>query len=199
MEAEAPDQPTDLPRHAWPGVLKRTLREFNGDHLTDLAAALTYYGVLAIFPDARRDRVAARAARALGHAVADQQPGQRGARPAKQIFTSAIQNVQHSQGTAGVAFVVGPGGGTVVGVRLRRGVHARLQRRLGRGGGPSLLQDAAHPAGGDLRDGRAPHAQRRCGRVHGGTGAEAGQPDRRRLLTRCRCGTSPSGRCWRCS
>ncbi|KOG42324.1 ribonuclease [Streptomyces decoyicus] len=32
------------------GVVKRTLREFKEDNLTDWAAALTYYGVLAIFP-----------------------------------------------------------------------------------------------------------------------------------------------------
>lgn len=32
------------------GTVKRTLREFKEDNLTDRAAALTYYGVLAIFP-----------------------------------------------------------------------------------------------------------------------------------------------------
>src|SRR5688500_18184159 len=32
------------------GVLKRTIREFKQDNLTDWAAALTYYGILAIFP-----------------------------------------------------------------------------------------------------------------------------------------------------
>ncbi|WP_330248604.1 MULTISPECIES: YihY/virulence factor BrkB family protein [unclassified Streptomyces] len=32
------------------GAVKRTLREFKEDNLTDWAAALTYYGVLAIFP-----------------------------------------------------------------------------------------------------------------------------------------------------
>ncbi len=31
-------------------TLKRTLREFSEDHGTDWAAALTYYGVLALFP-----------------------------------------------------------------------------------------------------------------------------------------------------
>src|SRR6186713_3577931 len=31
-------------------TLKRTLTEFSQDNLTDWAAALTYYGVLAIFP-----------------------------------------------------------------------------------------------------------------------------------------------------
>src|ERR1700755_1315435 len=45
-----PKQPTDGPKPAWGGVIKRTLREFKDDNLTDLAAALTYYGVLAIFP-----------------------------------------------------------------------------------------------------------------------------------------------------
>ncbi|WUW67805.1 YihY/virulence factor BrkB family protein [Streptomyces sp. NBC_01455] len=32
------------------GAVKRTVREFKDDNLTDWAAALTYYGVLAIFP-----------------------------------------------------------------------------------------------------------------------------------------------------
>ncbi|WP_029433618.1 YihY/virulence factor BrkB family protein [Blastococcus sp. URHD0036] len=32
------------------GTLKRTLKEFSEDELTDRAAALTYYGVLALFP-----------------------------------------------------------------------------------------------------------------------------------------------------
>src|SRR6478609_5391708 len=32
------------------GTLKRTLKEFQEDNLTDWAAALTYYGVLALFP-----------------------------------------------------------------------------------------------------------------------------------------------------
>ncbi len=45
-----PDRPTDLSRRAWTGVLKRTFREFKQDDCTDWAAALTYYGVLAIFP-----------------------------------------------------------------------------------------------------------------------------------------------------
>jgi membrane protein len=48
--SEAPERPTDLGRKAWWQVLKRTFREFKRDNLTDLAAALTYYGVLSIFP-----------------------------------------------------------------------------------------------------------------------------------------------------
>src|ERR687893_2176062 len=42
------------PAHARKGslfqTLKRTLTEFSEDELTDRAAALTYYGVLSIFP-----------------------------------------------------------------------------------------------------------------------------------------------------
>jgi membrane protein len=42
--------PTDIPRPGWMAVLKRTMVEFKEDNLTDWAAALTYYAVLALFP-----------------------------------------------------------------------------------------------------------------------------------------------------
>lgn len=45
-----PKGPTDLPRRSWWPVLRRTVREFRADNLTDWAAALTYYGVLSLFP-----------------------------------------------------------------------------------------------------------------------------------------------------
>jgi membrane protein len=44
------DDPTDLRRHDWMAVLRRTIREFQADELTDRAAALTYYSILALFP-----------------------------------------------------------------------------------------------------------------------------------------------------
>ena len=46
----APSAPTRLTRREWVGVLRRTVREFRDDNLTDWAAALTYYAVLALFP-----------------------------------------------------------------------------------------------------------------------------------------------------
>jgi membrane protein len=46
----APDDPTDLPSRSWWQILKRTVREFQDDNLTDWAAALTYYGVMSLFP-----------------------------------------------------------------------------------------------------------------------------------------------------
>ncbi len=106
-DAEAPDQPTDLPRRAWGGVLKRTFREFNADHLTDLAAALTYYGVLAMFPMLI---VIVSLLGLLGHSVTQpliQNLGSVAPGPAKTILTSAIHNIQSRPGTAGVVFVVG--------------------------------------------------------------------------------------------
>ncbi len=45
-----PDSPSDLKKTSWGYVLKRTMREFSKDQCTDLAAALTYYAVLALFP-----------------------------------------------------------------------------------------------------------------------------------------------------
>jgi membrane protein len=45
-----PDSPTDVPPSGWLATLKRTAKEFKNDNLTDWAAALTYYAVLALFP-----------------------------------------------------------------------------------------------------------------------------------------------------
>ena len=109
-ERRVADQPTDLPRGAWRGVVKRTLREYRADDLGDLAAALTYYAVLAIFPMLI---VLVSLLGLLGQSVtqplidnlAKVAPG-----AARQIFTSAVHNIQANQGTAGVLFVVGLAG-----------------------------------------------------------------------------------------
>jgi membrane protein len=50
VERRAPDTPTGLSKRSWVAVLKGSLREFKDDELTDRAAALTYYGVLSLFP-----------------------------------------------------------------------------------------------------------------------------------------------------
>ncbi len=88
-------------------LLKRTVREFKDDNLTDWAAALTYYGVLAIFPAlivlvSVLGLIGESATQPLIDNVGKVAPG-----PAKEIFTSAIENLQGSQGSAGVLFVVG--------------------------------------------------------------------------------------------
>src|SRR3954453_22486319 len=102
-----PEGPTKLGGRSWFGVLKRTGKEFSADNLTDWAAALTYYGILSIFPAlialiSILGLVGQSATQPLIDNLGAVAPG-----PAKQIFTSAIQNLQKSQGAAGVAFVVG--------------------------------------------------------------------------------------------
>jgi membrane protein len=49
-DSRKPDDPTDVKKPSWGYVFKRTIREFGRDKCTTLAAALTYYAVLAIFP-----------------------------------------------------------------------------------------------------------------------------------------------------
>jgi membrane protein len=49
-EKGTPNDPTDLPARSWKDILKRTVKEFQDDNLTDWAAALTYYGVMSLFP-----------------------------------------------------------------------------------------------------------------------------------------------------
>jgi membrane protein len=105
-EREAPQRVSDLPRSAAGGLIKRTVKEFNDDHLTDLAAALTYYGVLSIFPMiivivSALGLIGHSATQPLIHNLSTVAPG-----PARQIFTSAIRNVQSHQAAAGVLFIV---------------------------------------------------------------------------------------------
>ena len=45
-----PDSPGDLTKPSWKYVVRKTMREFSKDECTDLAAALNYYAVLALFP-----------------------------------------------------------------------------------------------------------------------------------------------------
>jgi membrane protein len=106
-ERAAPDGPTDLRGRSWGGVLSRTVREFKEDHLTVWAAALTYYGILAIFPAiialvSILGLIGPSATQPLLDNVAQVAPG-----PAKDILTSTIENLQNSRGSAGVMFFVG--------------------------------------------------------------------------------------------
>src|SRR5204863_3534751 len=103
----APDSPTGLGAGSWWGVLKRTVREFRADNLTDWAAALTYYGILAIFP-ALLALVSILGL--IGHSAIQPLINNLGAvapGPAKTILTGALQNLQKSQGAAGIMLIVG--------------------------------------------------------------------------------------------
>ncbi|MDP9403602.1 MAG: YihY/virulence factor BrkB family protein [Actinomycetota bacterium] len=107
---QAPQGPTDLEPRSWRGVAKRTVREFKEDELTDRAAALTYYGVLAIFPAILAlvsilGLVGPSATQPLIDNLGKVAPG-----AAKDIFTTAVQNLQKSRGAGGILFIVGLAG-----------------------------------------------------------------------------------------
>jgi membrane protein len=109
-DERAPDEPSDLPKRSWWGVLKRTGKEFSDDNLTDWAAALTYYSILSIFPAlialvSILGLVGDSATQPLIDNIGAVAPG-----PAKEIFTSAIENLQRSEGAAGLLFIVGLAG-----------------------------------------------------------------------------------------
>jgi membrane protein len=104
---DAPEGPTKLPKQSWLNVLKRTAKEFQEDNLTDWAAALTYYGVLAIFPAlialvSILGLVGTSATQPLLDNLNTVAPG-----PAKDILTNAVSGLQRSRGAAGLLFFVG--------------------------------------------------------------------------------------------
>ena len=106
----APETPTHLGLRSWFGVLRRTFKEFSADNLTDLAAALTYYGVLAIFPAlialvSILGLIGHSATQPLIQNLDKLAPG-----PAHQIFQGAIKSLQHSRGAAGIIFIAGIAG-----------------------------------------------------------------------------------------
>jgi membrane protein len=49
-DSRKPASPADVTKPSWKYIAKKTLREFTKDQCPDLAAALTYYSVLSIFP-----------------------------------------------------------------------------------------------------------------------------------------------------
>jgi membrane protein len=103
----APDGPTDLSGRSWLAVLKRTVKEFRADNLTDWAAALTYYGVLAIFPAIIAlisiiGLIGPSATQPILDNLATLTPG-----PANDILSGAVKQVAGSQGGASIAFVFG--------------------------------------------------------------------------------------------
>src|SRR3954452_8940197 len=103
----ATERPTDLASSSWLGAVKRTVREFKEDELSDRAAALTYYGVLAIFPAMLAlvsilGLLGKSTTQPLIDNLGKVAPG-----AAKGIFVGAIKNLQSSPSTGGILFIVG--------------------------------------------------------------------------------------------
>ncbi|MGW2570851.1 YihY/virulence factor BrkB family protein [Streptomyces sp. NPDC001537] len=107
VERAAPDTPTKLPKGAWAAVLKGSLKEFKDDELADRAAALTYYGVLSLFPALL---VLVSLLGITGRSATDKvltnirqlTPGS-----ARDIITRAVEQLQNNSGTGSVMALVG--------------------------------------------------------------------------------------------
>jgi YihY family inner membrane protein len=105
-DGDAPERPTQLPSGSWWAAVKRTMREFQVDNLSDRAAALTYYSVLSIFPALLMlvslvDLAGSRTIQTLLDNLGQVAPGS-----VNQILATAIENLQQTHGSAGVLALV---------------------------------------------------------------------------------------------
>ncbi|MGC9671344.1 YhjD/YihY/BrkB family envelope integrity protein [Planosporangium sp. 12N6] len=105
---QGPSGPTELGKRSWWEVLKRTAKEFQSDNLGDWAAALTYYGVLSMFPGLLLLISVLRltgpgTTAALINSVTGVAPG-----PAREVLRSAAASLERGQQTtAGAVAVIG--------------------------------------------------------------------------------------------
>ncbi|MER7165214.1 YihY/virulence factor BrkB family protein [Micromonospora sp. NPDC000207] len=105
---DGPDSPTDLSGTGWKATMRRTVKEFSEDGLTDWAAALTYYGVLSIFPGmlvlvSLLGLLGPGATQGVRDTVEQAVPEEN----IRQIIDAAISQAQQNGGLAGVAAVIG--------------------------------------------------------------------------------------------
>ncbi|WP_189885716.1 YihY/virulence factor BrkB family protein [Streptomyces xantholiticus] len=102
-----PEGPTDMAKKSWRAVLRRTLNEFKDDELADRAAALTYYGVLSLFPAllvlvSVLGITGESATRALLDNIRKLTPG-----AARDVLTNAVEQLQGQGGTGSVLAIAG--------------------------------------------------------------------------------------------
>jgi membrane protein len=103
-------RPAKLPKRAWGDVLKRTFSEFKEDNLTDWAAALTYYGIVSIFPAlialvSILGLIGQSATKPILDNLGGFAPG-----PAHEILSNALHGLTQSRSPASILFVVGLAG-----------------------------------------------------------------------------------------
>jgi membrane protein len=105
---QGPTSPAKLGARSWWAALKRTVKEARRDNITDWAAALTYYGMLSIFPGLL---VLISAVGLAGPTTTDRilnsltglAPG-----PTRDLLRDAVRNLQQGhRSTAGVLAIVG--------------------------------------------------------------------------------------------
>ena len=136
-DERGPDSPTDLTKQSWMYVLRKTAREFSEDQCTDLAAALTYYAVLALFP-------AVIALVSLVGLVGQgpQTVTDAARRSCEQVGAGSVR--RHARAAADAARASTPGAGfaLVIGLRRRAVVGLRVRRRVRPGDEPDLRDRA---------------------------------------------------------
>ncbi|WP_406390681.1 YihY/virulence factor BrkB family protein [Streptomyces sp. NBC_00887] len=108
VEERAPDQLSDMPKRSWMAVLSGTLKEFKDDELTDRAAALTYYGVLALFPAllvllSLLGIAGESATKQVLDNLQKLTPGS-----ARDVLSNAVQQLQGDSGVGSLLAIVGP-------------------------------------------------------------------------------------------
>ena len=120
----APDSPTDLSAGSWLAAGRRSLSEFKNDILQDRAAALTYYGIQAIFPALM---VLVTLLGLLGKSLTQPLMTNLTAAAPKavqQIIQHSVTNLQKSHAAAGVLAIAG----IVVGLWSASGYVAAFMR-----------------------------------------------------------------------
>ena len=183
-----PDSPTDLTRRSWRYVLRRTVREFGDDHCTDLAAALTYYAVLALFPAAialiSLLGVVGQGQSSVDNIIEVLQPLVSSStldtiQPALESIATSQRRRTRPRGRRARC--------ALVGLRVRRRVRSRDEHRVRDRRGPPVLEAA--PADAPGHPGRRSPGRRRAGdarrlrsaRVVDRLGDRAERPGRDRL------------------
>jgi len=106
QEAE-PERLGELRPTSWWAVLRGTVREFNEDALSDRAAALTYYAILAIFPAllvlvSLLGVIGKSATTSILDNLQQLTPGS-----ARDVLRNAVNGIRDSAGTGGVVAIVG--------------------------------------------------------------------------------------------
>ncbi|MEU6847223.1 YihY/virulence factor BrkB family protein [Streptomyces sp. NPDC046716] len=106
LAASEPRDPTDLPARSWWAVVRRTAKEFVDDDLPDKAAALTYYGVLSLFPAllvliSGLGVIGETATRSVLDNLRHLAPG-----PVRDLLGNAVVELQGAGGSSGVVAVV---------------------------------------------------------------------------------------------
>ena len=106
-DRQPPASPTEIPASGWRATLRRTWQQFRHDNVTDRAAALTYFGVLALFPGLLAlisvlGFLGKGASNSFLRNVDQLAPG-----AVKSFLNTAIEHVQGRVGTASAAAIIG--------------------------------------------------------------------------------------------